>query len=80
MNAWIAMEHYRIHLLESWPSSPQKEASLRAARSALSSLLRRVSADAPAFTCVVCSNRPRTAVIDHPRHAQPFAPMLRPAA
>jgi hypothetical protein len=34
---WLAMEHYRIHLMETWPEGPVKEAGPAAAWSALES-------------------------------------------
>lgn len=35
---WIAIEHYRMHLVESWPDSDHKQATLAAIRAALASL------------------------------------------
>jgi hypothetical protein len=46
---WLALEHYRIHLMELWPDSPRKEAGLAAARSAIASMGARAS-----FTCATC--------------------------
>ena len=37
---WLAMEQYRIQVMEQWPDGPGKESALAAARSALECLLR----------------------------------------
>jgi hypothetical protein len=49
--SWLAMEHYRIHTIETWPEGPRKQAALAAARSTLESLRRTVSTE---LECVVC--------------------------
>lgn len=36
---WIAMEHYRMHIVESWPDSPRKASTLAAIQSALGALI-----------------------------------------
>jgi len=53
---WIATEHYRLHIVEGWPDSPYKEATLRGIRSALASLGNDPSI-IPA--CPICSSRRR---------------------
>jgi hypothetical protein len=53
---WLAMEHYRIHLMESWPDGPRKEAGLASARSGLESLARTVS-EGSSFACSTCAGR-----------------------
>jgi hypothetical protein len=65
---WLAMEHYRIHLMESWPDGPKKEAGLASARSALESLARTVS-EGSSFACAACASRrqPVTAIPRAPR-------------
>ena len=35
---WTAMERYRSHLVEEWPDTPYKKATLAAIRSSLASL------------------------------------------
>ena len=53
---WLAMEHYRIHLMEEWPDGPRKDAGLAAARAALEAL--ETSAPmASTFICEVCAKR-----------------------
>lgn len=53
MNAnWIAMEHYRLHVVEDWAEGPRKDAALTAIRSALDGLER--SLPDLAFECCVC--------------------------
>jgi hypothetical protein len=55
-NEWLAMEHYRIHVMELWPDGPKKEAGLGAARFALGSLGRTVP-KASSFACTACASR-----------------------
>jgi len=52
---WLAVEHYRIHLMELWPDGPRKEAGLAAARSAIESMgcMRARSS----FRCATCATR-----------------------
>jgi len=38
LSEWIAVEHYRLHTVESWPASAFKQAALGAIHSALGSL------------------------------------------
>jgi len=35
---WLAMEHSRLHAVETWPDGPRKEAVLASIRSKLASL------------------------------------------
>ncbi len=37
---WLAMERYRIQVMELWPDGPRKEAGIAAARSSLDALVR----------------------------------------
>ncbi len=55
---WLAMEHYRLHVVEQWPEGPYKHAALAAIHSTLNSLTRRQpgAGDPP---CEVCSSRAR---------------------
>jgi len=39
---WMAMEQYRIQVMEQWPDGPRKECGLAAARSALEGLFREM--------------------------------------
>ena len=52
---WLAVEHYRIHLMELWPDGPRKEAGLAAAHSAIESMgcMRARSL----FRCATCATR-----------------------
>jgi hypothetical protein len=50
----LAMEHYRLHLIEQWPAGAQKEAALASVHSSLKSLLRGDIGQQAAWTCVVC--------------------------
>jgi hypothetical protein len=53
---WLAMEHYRLHVVEQWPDGPHKEAALTAVRSTIESLTSRAPSDA-ALVCSICSAR-----------------------
>jgi hypothetical protein len=44
MPEWIAMEHYRLDIVEQWPDGPYKTATLDAIHSSLAGLLQRSSA------------------------------------
>ena len=46
---FLAMEHYRLHVIEQWPDSPVKKAGLAAVRSTLASL-----AGIAKFECDTC--------------------------
>jgi hypothetical protein len=52
------MEHYRLHMVEKWPHSLRKEATLAAIHSTLSSLDQNWRS-ATGQACVVCSSEPR---------------------
>jgi hypothetical protein len=68
---WLAMEHYRIHVMEQWPDGPRKDVGLAAARSALERLLRAASPNESAFTCVICASRRQSVtVIEYPLRFQ----------
>ena len=59
---WLAMEHYRIHLMETWPDGPVKEAGLAAAWSAF----ERQVAEMPkgsSFTCATCARRRKAVTV-----------------
>ena len=61
---WLAMEHYRLHLMEQWRDGPVKEAGLAAARWALAGLERSVPARTR-FVCNVCATRRGSNVIEY---------------
>ncbi len=61
--AWLASEHFRIHVIEEWPDGPRKEAALSAARSAVNSLLRSAHPDVLNFHCSVCANRRKSVAV-----------------
>jgi len=54
-NAWFAVEHHRLHVIEEWPDGPQKEAALEAVRSSLAQLSGKIAGGIPA--CIVCADR-----------------------
>ena len=57
----LMVEHYRLHCVESWPDSPDKQAVLAGIRSALD----RLQAVSPACLpmCMVCASRRREATV-----------------
>jgi hypothetical protein len=57
MHRELAMEHYRLHVIEQWPDSARKEAGIAAVRSTIESLERSAPAGQPAFECIVCAAR-----------------------
>jgi hypothetical protein len=69
---WIRMEHYRMHLFETWPVGPRKTAHLAAARSALIALESAAPGAAPVFVCEVCAARRRSAPVIEFRPRAPF--------
>ncbi len=60
---WIAMEHYRMHLIEMWPDGPRKDVGLAAVRSALDALEGAAPVGEPVFVCEVCAARRRVVPI-----------------
>jgi len=51
---WLAAEHARLHVVETWPDSPRKAAVMRAIRSSISSLSVH---DGAGFTCALCQSQ-----------------------
>lgn len=49
----LAIEHYRLHVMELWPDGPLKRAGIAAAGSRLESLTRLIGNRAP-FVCLTC--------------------------
>jgi hypothetical protein len=57
VRTWLAVEHYRIHLIENWPDGARKKASLASALSALAALERSAPLEASEFVCEICESR-----------------------
>lgn len=53
----LAMEHYRLHVIERWPTGANKDAALAGIRSALAGLLRASSGDTTRWICIVCGSQ-----------------------
>jgi len=53
---WLAMEHYRLHVVEEWPDGPHKHAAMAAIHSTLESLSRR-HPEMGFPPCTICSGR-----------------------
>ena len=62
---FLAMEHYRLHVMEQWPDSPVKRAGLAAVRAALASLAATPPGGDAGFECDVCH---RARVVQLPSH------------
>lgn len=58
---WLAMEHYRMHVIEHWPESPAKHAGLAAVRATLKSLAQTAPSSETPFECAICLSRQRKA-------------------
>ncbi len=65
---FLAMEHYRLHVIEQWPDSPVKKAGLAAVRATLASLAATPPASAAEFECDICRAQNRTKVIRFRQH------------
>jgi hypothetical protein len=57
----LAMEHYRLHLIERWPDGANKDAAIAGVRSALEGLLRSECRNTAQWACIVCGARVRAA-------------------
>jgi hypothetical protein len=53
---WLAVEHYRIHLMELWPDGPRRRSGLASARSALEILARSLP-EGSSFSCTTCAGQ-----------------------
>jgi len=60
---WLAVEHYRLHVVEEWPDGPHKHAALAAIHSSLKSLTSRHPEMGDPY-CEICSSRERPAAVD----------------
>ena len=56
---WLKTEHDRLHVIEQWPDGPHKLAVLKAIRSSLESLIRKVPSTV-GLDCEICLNRKTT--------------------
>ena len=45
----LAMDHYRLHIIERWPEGAHKDAALSSVRCSLAGLFRRSEFSAPRF-------------------------------
>ena len=60
---WLAMEHYRLHVMEQWPESLRKEAGLAAVQATLDSMERTDPAACAKFVCAECLAKVRRAPV-----------------
>jgi hypothetical protein len=52
----LAMEHYRLHIIEQWPDGANRDAALAGVRSALDGLAASQSGGLAAWVCIVCGS------------------------
>lgn len=67
ISEWIAVEHQRLHVVETWPHGPRKEATLAAIHSTLSSLDENWRT-ATSHVCIAC--RDARSVVEFPDAAR----------
>lgn len=53
----LAMEHYRVHVMEQWPEGPSRKAGLAAAFSRIEGLTRATESGS-GFVCLTCGGSP----------------------
>ena len=68
---WLAVEHHRIHVMETWPDGVRKQAGLAAARATLESLARSAP-KASSFACIICGGMPTKSSCAAEIHAVPL--------
>lgn len=68
---WVALEHYRLHIIESWPESSVREAKLTAILCALRSFsCSALDPGTVTFKCSIClSRRGRSVVLEFPKNS-----------
>lgn len=59
---WLAMEHYRLHIIEAWPDGLRKDAALAAVHSAIDGLQRGL-ATSESDVCAVCAARRESSTV-----------------
>jgi hypothetical protein len=78
---WIAMEHYRLHSVETWPNSPYREAALAAIHSTLESLRQGPDSAQGVAECMVCAGEKKdSGVLDIGRASRPASKRTHLAA
>ena len=51
----LAMDHYRLHIIERWPEGAHKDAALSSVRCSLAGLFRRSEFSGPdSWRCIAC--------------------------
>lgn len=70
-NDCLAMEHYRLHVMEQWPDGPVKAAGLAAVRSTLEALESSAPAGTPPFVCAACLSALAAKVLQLPVRSTP---------
>jgi hypothetical protein len=67
-NELLAVEHYRLHVIEQWPEGKKKDAALSSVRSAIGKLAQHESAEG--WRCIICGRRaPASARYELPKAA-----------
>ncbi len=55
---WLMVEHHRLHVVEQWPESPHRNATLAAIRKSIQTLTWDNGALAGFAHCAQCGNAP----------------------
>jgi hypothetical protein len=74
--AWLACEHYRLHVVEQWPDSPRKQAVIEAIQSTLDSLSRDPRTVQGNVSCFLCETRKTKAKLLEMRSNREPAPIV----
>ena len=74
LGQWMRAEHHRLHCVEAWPDSPQKEAVVAAIHSVLERLKASATFEPP--HCMVCASRRAKAVVLEFRSRSQNSPAL----
>jgi hypothetical protein len=78
LRQWIKLEHSRLHHVEEWPESANKDAVLTAVRATLK---RLEQANGAAIPCTVCvSRRANSNLLEFPCPPRSLTLATRPAA
>ncbi len=62
----LAMEHYRLHVIERWPPGPRRDVALSAVRAAIESLRHGRECE---WSCMVCGQNTPLAAPRQPEAA-----------
>ena len=70
LQAWVAAEHARLHLVMGWPASVRRDTLLRAVRSSIEMLT--IDPDAVTFECLICKSGEPSNVLQFSHRPEPI--------